>query len=138
MNLNHIPQEVTHFHVCGGLGSGAAGFNDADPSIGPVRGKMVCVGGVDVDAGRCREFKMMTGVAQACLEHRGDLALRVAVPWRCIHCGGPRGELFRTVSYDGSRRLACDGWANPCGHVEKYSEVRAVLEGARETQGGTT
>lgn len=68
MNLNHIPEKVTHFHVCGGLGSGAAGFNDADPSIGPVRGEMVCAGGVDVDPGRCREFKMMTGVEQACLD----------------------------------------------------------------------
>lgn len=68
MNLNHIPEKVHHFHVCGGLGSGAAGFNDADPSIGMVRGEMVCAGGVDVDAGRCRDFKMLTGVEQACLD----------------------------------------------------------------------
>lgn len=68
MNLNHIPEKVTHFHVCGGLGSGAAGFNDADPSIGPVRGEMVCVGGVDVDPRACRDFQKLTGVQQACLD----------------------------------------------------------------------
>ncbi len=35
-----------HFHMCGGVGSGAAGMNDADPSIGPMRGQMRCVGGI--------------------------------------------------------------------------------------------
>ncbi|KQO24212.1 DNA methyltransferase [Acidovorax sp. Leaf76] len=68
MNLNHITEKVTHFHVCGGLGSGAAGFNDADPSIGPVRGEMVCVGGVDVDPRACRDFQTLTGVHQACID----------------------------------------------------------------------
>lgn len=28
------------------------------------------------------------------------------------------------ISYDGSRRLACDGWTNPCGHVDTYAAVR--------------
>ena len=59
---------VNHFHVCGGVGSGAAGFNDADPSIGPVRGKMRCIGGVDVDPRACRDFKRLTGVQQACID----------------------------------------------------------------------
>ncbi|WP_046059727.1 DNA cytosine methyltransferase [Paracidovorax citrulli] len=68
MNLLHLPETVHHFHVCGGSGSGAAGMNDADPSIGPVRGRMVCAGGVDVDASRCRDFKMLTGVEQMCLD----------------------------------------------------------------------
>ena len=38
------PQEVTHFHLFGGSGSGAAGFKDADPSIGTIKGKMVLLG----------------------------------------------------------------------------------------------
>lgn len=59
-------QTVTHFSVCGGIGSGAAGFNDADPSIGAIRGRMVCVGGIDVDPRACRDFKKLTGVEQAC------------------------------------------------------------------------
>ena len=35
------PQEVTHFHLFGGSGSGAAGFKDADPTIGAIKGRMV-------------------------------------------------------------------------------------------------
>lgn len=59
-------------------------------------------------------------------EHDGFDAIRVTLPWVCLHCGGPRGEPFETVSWDGSRTLAVHGWSNPCGHVEKYSEVRAA------------
>ena len=62
------PQEVTHFHLFGGCGSGAAGFKDADPSIGAMKGEMVLLGGIDVDARACRDFKMLTGVAQACVD----------------------------------------------------------------------
>ncbi|MGC4059387.1 MAG: DNA cytosine methyltransferase [Aquabacterium sp.] len=61
-------QEVKHFHVCGGIGSGAAGFNDADPSIPGMQGKMVCVGGIDVDARACADFKRLTGVKQTQLD----------------------------------------------------------------------
>ena len=61
-------QEVKHFHVCGGIGSGAAGFNDADPSIPGMAGKMVCIGGVDVDARACADFRSLTGVKQAQLD----------------------------------------------------------------------
>ncbi|MFZ4286600.1 DNA cytosine methyltransferase, partial [Variovorax sp. HJSM1_2] len=61
-------QTVTHFHMCGGLGSGAAGFKDADPSIPGMPGRMVCVGGIDVDARACRDFKVLTGVEQACVD----------------------------------------------------------------------
>ena len=61
-------QEVHHFHLFGGAGSGAAGFNDANPSIGAIKGRMVCVGGIDVDARACADFKMMTGVEQACVD----------------------------------------------------------------------
>ncbi|MBP6535756.1 MAG: hypothetical protein KA211_03350 [Xylophilus sp.] len=41
------PQEVTHFHLFGGSGSGAAGFKDADPTIGTIKDKMVLLGGTD-------------------------------------------------------------------------------------------
>lgn len=60
----------------------------------------------------------------ACEMHEGMHAVNVTVPWECSQCGGPRGEVFRTISYDGSRRLGCDGWTNPCGHVDKYAAVR--------------
>lgn len=63
-----LNQTVTHFALFGGSGSGAAGFNDADPSIGAIKGRMVCVGGIDVDPRACADFKMMTGVEQLCAD----------------------------------------------------------------------
>lgn len=42
----------------------------------------------------------------------------------CPVCGVKRGQVFGTHSYDGSRRLYCDGWINPCGHIDSYVEVR--------------
>lgn len=59
-------ERIHHFHVCGGVGSGAAGFNDALPTLGMLKGKMVCSGGIDVDAQACADFKRLTGVAQTC------------------------------------------------------------------------
>jgi hypothetical protein len=60
----------------------------------------------------------------ACDQHEGILSIKVTLNWICPVCGGPRGEPFKTFSYDGSRKLYCDGWINPCGHVDKYSAVR--------------
>lgn len=60
----------------------------------------------------------------ACDSHDGWASVRVPLLWVCPRCGGPRGETFRTLSFDGSRRLACDGWTNPCGHVDLYASVR--------------
>lgn len=65
-------------------------------------------------------------------QHEGIFALTVELPWVCLHCGEPRGEPYDTLSYDGSRRLGVHGWRNPCGHVERYSEVRAAWQRARE------
>lgn len=60
----------------------------------------------------------------ACDEHNGMHSVLVTLMWLCPHCGGPRGEPFSTISYDGSRRLGCDGWVNQCGHVDTYAAVR--------------
>lgn len=59
-----------------------------------------------------------------CAEHDGWHSMTVTLAWTCPRCGGPRGEVFRTISYDGSRRLSCDGWKNPCGHIDFYADVR--------------
>lgn len=70
----------------------------------------------------------------SCGMHEGMYRRRVTLLWECPQCGGPRGEPFRTISYDGSRRLGCDGWVNPCGHTDYYSAVRheaGPLEGKR-------
>lgn len=60
----------------------------------------------------------------ACAEHNGFASTRVTLLWVCPTCGGPRGEPAPTISYDGSRRLGCDGWTNPCGHIDGYAAVR--------------
>jgi len=62
----------------------------------------------------------------SCDEHAGSplCLVRLEISDTCPVCGGPRGAPYRTISYDGSRRLNCDGWINPCGHIDKYASVR--------------
>ena len=71
----------------------------------------------------------------ACMEHDGLHSIHVTLLWECPQCGGPRGEVFATISYDGSRRLGCDGWRNPCGHIDHYAAVRREA-GLQHDQGG--
>jgi len=66
-------------------------------------------------------------------QHGGFETVRLTLTWRCPVCGGRRGEPFRTISYDGSRRLACDGWINPCGHVDSYESVRRESQSNQAT-----
>lgn len=70
------------------------------------------------------ELTVRTVTIPATREHNGWAATTVTLIWECPVCGGPRGDVFKTVSYDGSRRLYCDGWRNPCGHVDSYAAVR--------------
>ncbi|MBV6304910.1 DNA cytosine methyltransferase [Candidimonas humi] len=53
---------IKHFHLFCGSGSGAAGFNDARPEIPGLQGKMICLGGMDVDPVGAEDFHMLTGV----------------------------------------------------------------------------
>ncbi len=50
--------------------------------------------------------------------------LTVLISDYCPVCGGARGTLAKGLSYDGSRRLVVDVWANPCEHIDKYEKVR--------------
>lgn len=68
----------------------------------------------------------------SCDGHDGLHSVTVSLLWECPQCGGPRGEVVRTISYDGSRRLGCDGWKNPCGHVDLYSSVRREADAERQ------
>lgn len=63
----------------------------------------------------------------ATAEHAGFQSMTVELPWTCLVCGGPRGEPYKGLSFDGSRRLAVDLWKNPCGHNETYGLVREHL-----------
>ena len=68
-----------------------------------------------------------TVIIPACYEHAGMLSWTVALEWVCPICGGPRGEPSGGFSYDGSRRLVVSVWKNPCGHVDKYEDIRRRL-----------
>lgn len=57
-------------------------------------------------------------------QHGGQALVTLEISDFCPVCGGPRGALFGTHSYDGSRRLNVDGWSNPCGHVDTYASIR--------------
>ncbi len=58
--MNH--DQITHFHLFFGCGSGAAGFQGARPEIPGLQGRMVCLGGIDVDAAGAEDFRRLTGV----------------------------------------------------------------------------
>jgi len=57
-------------------------------------------------------------------EHNGFDTITIRLVWTCPVCAKPRGQIRRGTSYDGSRRLSCDTWENPCDHVDKYSDMR--------------
>lgn len=54
--------DINHFHLFSGAGVGAAGMQDAQPEIPGLRGRMVCLGGIDVDAAGAADFHQFTGV----------------------------------------------------------------------------
>lgn len=61
-------REFTHFHLAGGSGLGARGFNEASVRVGSIEGRLRCLGSVDVDPAACRDFERMTGVKATCLD----------------------------------------------------------------------
>lgn len=56
--------------------------------------------------------------------HEGIYYVRINLIWECPVCSKPRGSIYETYSYDGSRRLPCTGWLNECGHLDKYADIR--------------
>lgn len=57
-----IQADINHFHLFAGAGSGAAGMQDATPSIPGLQGRMFCLGGIDVDPAGAEDFYRFTGV----------------------------------------------------------------------------
>ena len=72
----------------------------------------------------------MTVTIPACEQHEGIFKMTVTISDYCPKCGKKRGvnTIHKGFSYDGSRRLTVDCWTNPCGHVDKYSEVREEVK----------
>ena len=72
----------------------------------------------------------MTVTIPACEQHEGFFSMTVTISDYCPKCGKKRGinTIHKGFSYDGSRRLVVDCWTNPCGHVDKYSEVREEVK----------
>ena len=68
----------------------------------------------------------MTVTIPACEQHEGFASMTVTISDYCPKCGKKRGinTIHPGFSYDGSRRLGVDCWENPCGHIDKYNEVR--------------
>jgi hypothetical protein len=67
----------------------------------------------------------------SCAEHEGypGNLIRVAIPDRCPECNGTRAvEMWRGLSYDGSRRLNVDCWTNACDHVDTYRIIRDGIQ----------
>ena len=54
--------DINHFHLFSGAGVGAAGMQDARPEIPGLTGRMVCLGGIDVDPAGAADFFRFTGV----------------------------------------------------------------------------
>lgn len=71
-------------------------------------------------------------------QHEGLNSIDINLRWVCPICGKPRGEIKTGYSYDGSLRLPVDTWKNPCGHIDKYADVRkeAVKNGLNTGGGG--
>ena len=44
-----IVRDIRHAHLFCGIGGGAIGFQKARVRVGPMQGRFVCAGGIDVD-----------------------------------------------------------------------------------------
>lgn len=56
--------------------------------------------------------------------HLGVDSWWVTLKWVCPVCGEKRGKVQQSYSFDGKFKLFCDTWRNPCGHVDKYCNLR--------------
>jgi site-specific DNA-cytosine methylase len=56
------------YHVCGGLGGGALGFQQAREVWSGTAGRFHTLGGCDSDPEACEDFRVLTGVEETCLD----------------------------------------------------------------------
>ena len=105
-----------------GIGVGALGFIDAHVTLNGVKGRVRCLGGVDLDAVACRSFEKLT--KSPC--HRRDIGEMTGADLRALFgddapdfvfmsapCQGFSGllseEKSRSAKYEALNRLAVDG-----------------------------
>lgn len=92
-----VEKEIRHFHLCGGSGSGARGFNLGSARLGNIIAKPRCIGSVDIDPRACRDFEQLTGVPATLLDLMDERQ------YRAFHnCAPPRG--WREATPDDIRR----------------------------------
>ncbi len=60
--------EFKHFHIACGVGAGAKGMDRGTARVGALRGRMRCIGGVDVDRLAIEDFGRQTGVPGTVLD----------------------------------------------------------------------
>lgn len=131
-------KEYKHFHLCGGSGSGAAGFNDATAVMGKLRGRFRCIGSVDVDPAACIDFEMMTGVKSTLLDLMDEIQYRAfhgckpprdwwpATPddiWRAQGCESPDVAFMS---------CPCKGFSGLLSEAASKSEKYQALNGLTE------
>ncbi|MDH5436190.1 MAG: hypothetical protein OEX83_05465 [Gammaproteobacteria bacterium] len=42
----------------------------------------------------------------------------------CPVCKGPRGQVMTRLFWEEQKVFECDGWQNPCGHIDNYDQVK--------------
>ena len=77
---------------------------------------------LNVEATFCTSKKRLVTIPSR-ENHGGFLRTTVELDWVCPQCGGPRGEVYQAESFGGSRKMICDKWTNPCGHIDWYQDV---------------
>jgi site-specific DNA-cytosine methylase len=60
--------EINHAHLYCGLGGGAKGFNRGKASVGSMRARFRCLGGIDVSPAAIRDFERLSGVPGTVLD----------------------------------------------------------------------
>lgn len=59
---------MNHAHLFCSSGGAGIGFNMSNPRAGGLQGEWKCIGGIDVDPGRCRDFQHFTGAPATAMD----------------------------------------------------------------------
>lgn len=59
--------------------------------------------------------------------------VQVTISDKCPVCGGQRGKPYNHNFCEDGDWYSCDKWDNPCGHIDKYSDVLQEAQSAGST-----